>query len=64
VNNTSRGLRGSCSVVITMVMDHLHDIVRDVDDPDLDCEETLQSIKARATAALGLLETMRQALED
>jgi hypothetical protein len=44
-------------VVMTMALEHLRDIIRDVGDPNLDCEETLQSIKARATKALELMES-------
>ena len=48
---------------MAMVMDHRRDIIRDVDTPDLDCEETLESVKASATKALGLIEAMLAASE-
>jgi hypothetical protein len=55
-------LRGF-AMSIALIIDDLKAILSAIDDPRLDCEETMQPIREKALSALEYVEPMRKALE-
>jgi hypothetical protein len=56
-------LRGKLAMALALIGEDLKAIISAIDDPRLDCEETMQAIREKAFEAQKKVELMWEALE-